>query len=66
MATSRNFVHVGLVNGWTTYGGWDYCAGGKRQLVDKAIDGLGGEIGGVFGQKFTRDSRCIIDGWKAC
>ncbi|KAH7073295.1 hypothetical protein FB567DRAFT_611516 [Paraphoma chrysanthemicola] len=60
------YMHVGLVNGWTTYGVWDCCTNGKLGKVDKAIDGLGGEIGSVFGQKFTKDSRCIIEGWRAC
>ncbi|KAH7078768.1 hypothetical protein BKA63DRAFT_591488 [Paraphoma chrysanthemicola] len=51
----QTYMHVSLVNGWTTYG-----------KVDRVIDGFGSEIGSVFGQKFTRDSRCIIDGWRSC
>ncbi|KAF2025603.1 hypothetical protein EK21DRAFT_26998, partial [Setomelanomma holmii] len=58
----QDFMYVGLSNFDTHYGPWDCCAGGKRELFDKAIDGLGG----VFGQKFTRDSRCIINRWEAC
>jgi|TARA_R110002003_G_scaffold252_8_gene17879 hypothetical protein len=42
----------------------------KRQLVDKAIDPLGEEIIREFpqywGKQFTRDTRCIINGWEVC
>ncbi|KAF1917552.1 hypothetical protein BDU57DRAFT_513863 [Ampelomyces quisqualis] len=65
-----NFMHVRLWNSKTWYGDWDCCEGDKRQKMDVVLDYLGNDIKGEFDgwkdKDFTRDSRCIIDGWKAC
>ena len=37
-----------------------------RHDSDRAIDGLGSEIGSAFGQAFRRYTWCIVDGWKSC
>ncbi|KAH7076313.1 hypothetical protein FB567DRAFT_596919 [Paraphoma chrysanthemicola] len=69
-AKRRNYMHISIINTATGYGRWDCCEGNKRELVDKAIDKLGPEIINEFpqywGKDFTRESRCIINGWDVC
>lgn len=64
----KNFLHIMLKNSGSWYSDYHCCE--SRYLVDRAIDGLGQEIADSFpqfwGRPFTRDSRCIIDGWKSC
>ncbi|KAF2028164.1 hypothetical protein EK21DRAFT_70255 [Setomelanomma holmii] len=69
-AKLRNYMHIILYNYWSGYGSWDCCYADTRQLVDRAIDPLGGKIIREFpqfwGKDFTRDIRCIINGWETC
>lgn len=53
-------------NEYTGYGWWDCCAGNERQLVDRAVDGMSDGFRKAFDRPFTRDTRCIINGWKLC
>jgi hypothetical protein len=63
----RNYMHIKLWNLKITAGNWDCCEGDKLKLVGNVIDDLGPEIGIVFWEShFSRDSRCIINGWKTC
>jgi hypothetical protein len=62
----KQYFHIKLWNKKTGYGKWDCCKGGLLQRVDKAVDGLGYEIGVVMHQEFTRNSLCIINGWATC
>jgi hypothetical protein len=59
-----------LYNYWTGYGNYDCCQGNKRERIDKVLDKLGPSIKGHFSgwkdKDFTRDSKCIINGWKSC
>ncbi|KAH7406280.1 hypothetical protein DE146DRAFT_787415 [Phaeosphaeria sp. MPI-PUGE-AT-0046c] len=66
VASFHNFIHIMISNGKTGYGYWDCCEGNERQLVDRAVDGLSDGFSKAFQQPFTRDTRCIIDGWKLC
>lgn len=63
-------MHVMIENTASGFGNWDCCGESNvRQRVDVAVDGLGGEISEAFKKlqkPFTRDTRCIIDGWKVC
>jgi hypothetical protein len=69
MYNGKNYLHVFIWN-WTNYGTWDCCHGDMRRKVDGAIDQLGNEITQAFpdwnGKTFSRDTRCIINGWTAC
>ncbi|KAF1921582.1 hypothetical protein BDU57DRAFT_489495 [Ampelomyces quisqualis] len=62
----RNYMHIKLWNFETRHGSWDCCSGDNRARVDRAIDGLGGEISEAFEKPFSRDTRCIINGDKVC
>lgn len=63
-----NHMHIRIQNSHSWFSDFYCCR--TRQPVDKAIDGLGDEMTTVFpswwNRKFTRDTRCIIDGWKSC
>ena len=63
-----NYMHLRIYNQHSSYSDFHCCE--SRGNVDVAIDGLGQEIVDTFPQwwnrEFTRDSRCIIDGWKSC
>jgi hypothetical protein len=59
-------MHIKLGGTYDGYGSYDCCNDNKRALVDKAVDGLGGQISQVFKWPFTRDTRCIINGWTSC
>lgn len=68
-----NFMHVRIANQYSRHGNFNCCGrdyANSRGGVDKAIDSLGGEIIQAFDtwwdRPFTRDSRCIINGWHAC
>ncbi|KAH3995324.1 hypothetical protein HBH98_145100 [Parastagonospora nodorum] len=66
----RNYMHITLSNGKTGYGNWDCCEGDTRQIMDRAADFIGPKIVDQFSQwkdrGFSRDSRCIINGWQSC
>lgn len=63
-------MHITLSNSKTGYGNWDCCEGDKREIIDRAAVFIGPKIVDQFSlwkdRGFSRDSRCIIDGWKSC
>jgi hypothetical protein len=63
-------MHVRIENINSQWGQFTCCESNSRQLVDGSIDRLGGEITNAFttwwGRDFSRDTRCIINGWQAC
>ncbi|KAH4117311.1 hypothetical protein HBH98_145240 [Parastagonospora nodorum] len=65
-----NYLHFMLYNYWTDYGNYYCCQGNKRERIDKVLDKLGPSIKEQFSgwkdKDFTRDSRCIINGWQSC
>jgi hypothetical protein len=66
----KSYLHIDLWNSKTGYGSYDCCQADMRPLMDKAIDGLGDQVVHEFtqwwGKGWSRDSRCIINGWKSC
>jgi hypothetical protein len=63
-------MHIKLWNRWTWYGTYDCCQGSKRERIDTVLDKMGDDIKRQFvawwGRAFSRDSKCITNGWKSC
>jgi hypothetical protein len=68
----KNYLHIRIdaTQATTEWGSWNCCTMNHRAAMDTAIDSEGAEIASVFqpwhGGSFTRDSRCIINGWEVC
>ncbi|KAL6702630.1 hypothetical protein ACN47E_001299 [Coniothyrium glycines] len=71
-ARQRNYMYMRFENIARPYGRFECCKSNSRQLVDAAIDRLGPQIMNAYmnmwpsPRSWSRDTRCIINGWKAC
>lgn len=49
---------------------YDCCRGGGRAALDKLMSHIDSKVAAIFPwmdkKQYPHDSRCIIDGWKAC
>jgi hypothetical protein len=61
-------MHVRIFN-WNQYRSWDCCKNDHLKAMDRAIDTDGWELVRAFPGRqtvFTRECRCIINGWQVC